>query len=297
MTYANWKVNLVFRPLVKLNQKILGVGLGKSRAAKSLKNKLRHVLDYFLTHGGPLPIDAGGVKMYISHPSAGVSYLSKDRYMDYLFQRVVAPGETVLDIGAQFGYYSLLAARKVGERGKVYAFEPEPANFELLRRNVELWGHRTIITVNKAISDRNDKALLYVADSPGEHSLIQNDLHPQKRAIHAESTTIDTFLKNQPVHVIKIDIEGAEPLALRGAKTTIAQNDRLVIFTEFHPLMLRKGGIDPDSFLRELETMGFQVKIINEQASRLVSISHDVLSNIYSQGAHVNLLCQKHARG
>ena len=79
-----------------------------------------------------------------------------------LFEQALAPGMVVFCLGAHIGYYALLAARRVGPRGRVYAFEPSPENFRLLVKNVEANGYRNVIPVPKAVSNVTGRATLYL---------------------------------------------------------------------------------------------------------------------------------------
>ena len=91
-----------------------------------------------------------------------------------IVQREINEGDVVLDIGANIGYYTLLAARLVGPTGQVIAFEPDQTNFALLRKNVEANGYRNVVLVNKAVSDHNGTAELFLNDAnPGDHRTIR----------------------------------------------------------------------------------------------------------------------------
>lgn len=73
----------------------------------------------------------------------------------HMFTEHIQPGNTVIDIGANIGYYTILAAQIVGETGKVYAFEPEPKNLTLLKKNVEHNNLTNVVLANKAVSNAN----------------------------------------------------------------------------------------------------------------------------------------------
>ena len=76
----------------------------------------------------------------------------------------IKKGDVVLDIGANIGYYTLIFARLVGEEGKVFAFEPDPENFALLKKNVEINGYHNVVLVQKAISNKTGKIRLFKFD-------------------------------------------------------------------------------------------------------------------------------------
>ena len=79
-----------------------------------------------------------------------------------LIKKHVKRGDVVLDLGANIGYFTLILPRLVGEEGKVFAFEPDPENFALLKKNVEINSYQNVVLVQKAVSNRNGKATLYL---------------------------------------------------------------------------------------------------------------------------------------
>src|SRR5438094_750470 len=85
-------------------------------------------------------------------------------------ESLVHPGDVAVDVGANIGYHTLIFARAVGERGRVFAYEPDPDNFRLLRRNVELNGYRNVRPFQAAVSDRSGTLTLYLSrDNPADH--------------------------------------------------------------------------------------------------------------------------------
>jgi FkbM family methyltransferase len=133
------------------------------------------------------------------------------------------------------GYYTLLLAKL---NAIVYSFEPEPANFALLKRNVELNNFTNVTLYNKAASDTNGKAKLVLADyGTGQHTLESSKFGT--RTIDVETTTIDL----QDIAFAKIDVEGAELLVLKGMK---ALPKKMLI--EFNTDNLKEHGTTPTEF-------------------------------------------------
>ena len=189
-----------------------------------------------------------------------------------LFREIIVPGAVVVDIGAHIGYYTRLAAKLAGGRGRVYAFEADPENFALLQKNT---AHlRNVERVRLAVSDKDGTIDFYhYDDKSGAHSTLPNvplDFH--KRKITVVATTLDAWLgeRNVPrVDVIKMDIEGGESAALRGMARTLAQTR--VLITEFAPAWIEASGSSPRAFLTSLEAYGFSVNAITERG--LISFS------------------------
>ena len=134
-----------------------------------------------------------------------------------LFEETLKPGDSVLDIGANVGYFTVLGAKLVGPQGKVFAFEPEPSNYDVLLKNLELNGHMNVITLPKAVSNQKGTAELIISDlDSGFHSLAHLNL-PERGTVTVETITIDDFMEENgwpQIDLVKMDIEGGEPYAL-----------------------------------------------------------------------------------
>lgn len=142
-----------------------------------------------------------------------------------LLAQALEPGMVFVDIGAHVGLYSVIAASRVGSTGHVYAFEPSAETFALLQDNVALNGHSNVECVRAAVSDRPGVAVLYLAGKTirAGSSLGRADFTEGSEQV--PSVTIDEFLKARGAlraDAMKMDIEGAERLALRGARELLA---------------------------------------------------------------------------
>ena len=181
-----------------------------------------------------------------------------------LFKKIVKPGDVVLDLGANIGYFTLLAARLVGERGRVYAFEPEPTNFRYLRKNIEMNNYRNVFAYSKGVSNMSGKTRLFICpydsghhtiNKPGGIKKYRPDYDGEIKEIEIDVVIADDFLKGkvEKVDVIKIDIEGAEVLAFNGMKKILKGNQNVKIFLEFFPLLIQEMGDSPEEFIRQLQ--------------------------------------------
>ena len=92
------------------------------------------------------------------------------------FLNVLQQGDVVVDVGAHIGFYSLLAADKVGEKGHVYAFEPAPATFEILNANISINAFDNITAVKKAVTDKSGVAQMHLLGSTATAYLSQRKL-------------------------------------------------------------------------------------------------------------------------
>jgi FkbM family methyltransferase len=127
---------------------------------------------------------------------------------------VVKEGDTVIDIGANIGYFTVLLARLVGPKGKVYAFEPDPRNCHLLQRTVERNGWTHVIVEQKAVSNKAGEFPLYQTRSWSSNALTPTE---HVSTVKVQVVTLDEFLSNENhIGFVKMDIDGSEPLAITG---------------------------------------------------------------------------------
>ena len=140
----------------KCEQILSGSQLGRSSIVKAISRCLRSYLksDFVEIEGRQMFLDSNdSLRLSINR----VYEPSETKTI----KTHVKKGDVVLDIGANIGYYTLIFAELVGEKGKVYAFEPDPTNFDLLRKNVEINGYRNITLIQKAVSNKNGKISFY----------------------------------------------------------------------------------------------------------------------------------------
>jgi len=244
-----------------------------------------------------LCLNVRGLKMYSDTPDRFLASLLwktaiLESYETRLLQQLVKPGMRVVDIGANIGYYALLLARLVGQTGKVIAFEPDQNNYRLLLKNAVRNGLTTITAVEKAVADYTGRARLFINKGHrGDHRLF--DPEGQRPSIEIETTTLDDFLADSPVDIIKMDIQGAEWLALQGMQVTLASNPELVMLIEFSPYHLQESGADPAGLLDLIRFAGFDIKLIDEKQKKLYPVSRAALLSRCNGRHYENLLLVK----
>jgi FkbM family methyltransferase len=153
-----------------------------------------------------------------------------------LFERFVERGGVVYDVGAHVGYFSLLSARLVQNEGQVVAFEPNPENVRYLKRHIEMNGHSNIKVIEAALSNENGESCF---DDDRENSTGR--LSPAGR-IKVKTLTIDALVGSRqvpPPGYLKVDVEGAEVLVLRGAESTIRKYTPLIFLATHGPALKR----------------------------------------------------------
>jgi FkbM family methyltransferase len=214
-----------------------------------------------------------------------------------LFNQILQAGMTVIDVGAHVGYFTLLAARLVGPGGRVYAFEPDPSNYSLLRRNIKLNGYQNITAINQAVSDRSGSGTLFLSGmDTGSHSLFPS--MPVHGVEEIPVTTLDTFLDREgwpSIHVVKIDVEGSELSVLAGMAGTLQRNANIRLVIEFCPWILRdRLRVEPCDLLATLRSKKFKLSLIRDQdVQQLDSLDVDgLIRRLVKEATYVNLLAE-----
>jgi FkbM family methyltransferase len=178
---------------------------------------------------------------------------------------------TVVDLGANIGYYSVITSKLVGTSGRVFAFEAHPLVFSYLQRNLERNGCKNVVAVEKAVSDS-------VASSP----LILNGLEggflkgaaDNQEHVVVQTTTLDAFFAAcgwPRVDLIKIDIEGSEAAALEGMRQLSERNPELKVVMEVNSVAMRRSGVTAPALMVILRDLGFRRAYVIEQGMKEIS--------------------------
>lgn len=225
-----------------------------------------------------------------------------ERWVTDTFLARLRPGMTVVEIGANIGYYTLLAARKVGPSGRVYAFEANPEVFQILFENLSINGLLDTVAIeNKAVVERPGPLQFYsLSRFHGSGSVTEfsreclSKYHEEMRTIEVEGVSLDSYFPEQMrrIDFIRMDAEGSEPRILRGAVRLLKQNPEISILCEFDPAMLEGSGTSPKEFLRELSQWGFSINIVGHQAGVQPASIDQLL-----QTKHADLLLVREAKG
>jgi FkbM family methyltransferase len=262
-----------------------GVGLGSmvdrigNRIAPSVV-KFDVEIDGFRLHG-----DHIGQLYYVRE------LLESDREATFiaLLKSSIGDGMTTVEAGAHIGYVTLQAARAVGPRGRVLAFEANPRVIPLIEQNLTVNGLHEQVTV----------VPLALADAPGRHAFFlsgggdTSSLHEPEGAserIEVTTTALDDWLDpTAHVDVVKLDIEGGEVAALRGMRETLARaGPGLVVFAECNPSMLERAGTSTRDLFETLQANGLNLRWIDESRGSTRPLDEADLSHGY-----VNLYCRR----
>jgi len=253
-----------------------------------------HAYYTYLSKFKPCITTSWGFKMFVNGSSIGHDLIVKGIYepkTSILFSKVAKEGDTVVDFGANIGYYTLLASKIVGKSGRVYSFEPEPENYKLLLENLKLNNSCNVIPLQKAVLNREGTIKLYLdKDDPGRHTIIPLSLNSSKGFIEVECVVPDKYFKGRKIDVIKMNVEGAEYLVLLGMTKLINENKTISLFVEFSPSHVKRTGHNPSAFIDMLLNLNFEIFNINKCE---VVRSYEDLRYLEVQNERVNLFATR----
>lgn len=199
----------------------------------------------------------------------------RERAKSQALTEFLKPGQTFVDVGANKGEFSLLASQLVGPGGQVLSFEPEPENSEWIRRSIELNERTNIRQFELALSDENGTAEFYLGEKSGWHTLVPDQPRRDVGRIEVETRTLDSLLAEQgieEVHMMKIDVEGAELSVLRGATETLRRSRDLVLLLDVHPRL----GVDPKQLCVLLTQQGYSIHAAKRPYNPISEIPGDL---------------------
>ena len=269
-----------------------GYGISKFYPIKIIMKKIESNFksDYAIVQGSKMFLDPGD--------SLDLSINGVYGELDTkIIREEIHEGDIVIDVGANIGYYTLIFAQLVGSSGKVFAFEPEPKNFEILKKNIKINNYQNIVAEQKIVSDKSGIVKLFIA----EHGIVGHRINQQKSSqkfIEVESIILDNYIKklnlDSKINFIKIDVEGSEPKVLEGAKEIMQKSNQLKIFTEFNREFVKKYGIEPKEMIDLLYRNGFKIYLPNYKENKInLTNVNELLTSKETLLENINLLCKK----
>lgn len=186
------------------------------------------------------------------------------------------PGAVFLDVGANFGYFSVLAASIVGPKGRVYAVEASPAVEPLLRDNLAPFPQATVIT--SAVGDRTGETVFHLTADFVNSGVAPSPFIGETQEITLPIDTLDRLLPRQPdfdgrIDVIKCDVQGDEFAVLAGLRQTIAANPSLRLIVEWAPAWMNNAGFDATALPDVLQGLGFTgLLVVDDYLRKTMSV-------------------------
>jgi FkbM family methyltransferase len=200
--------------------------------------------------------------------------------------RTLRHGDVFLDVGANIGYYSLVASQLVGP-GVVHAIEPIPENCAALAETIDRNRISNIVICPMAAGDSHGITRLYVGrerlGNSGWASIVPSAR--RQDVVEVETVTIDEYVADRgidQVRLVKIDVEGAEPLVISGMTKLMTGDSAPDVLCEINPWLLRRRGLDSRSITRPLAAAGYGIARIDRRGTTSLSSSQpiDRLTNI-----------------
>jgi FkbM family methyltransferase len=230
-----------------------------------------------LAEPATITVDAGRFRLHVFSADHAIGHAMavtgafEEEVSDTLAD-LLRPGSVFVDVGANYGWHSLLAASIVGSNGRVIAVEPNPLNTRLLERSAAENGFSNITVATMATSDRDGFGVLETDGSNGRiislDSLDAGIEDPVACSYVVPLRRLDRIIEgagNPAVDVIKIDVEGFELATLGGASGLIARCHPVIV-SEFFPTALRStGGVEPESYLNALRDLEYSLSVVGRE--------------------------------
>lgn len=239
----------------------------------------------------PLPID-GLVLFHRPEDGYIISRVGLNAYEGEVRQQireVLKPGMTIVDVGANIGLYTVWAARCIGDSGRVYAFEAAPSTSDVLRKNIAANGCKNVTVVTRAVMDKKGTTAFFIEDSSGTSGVFPSGR--EKSCVEVEAVSLDEYFQEQgwpDVHVIKIDVEGAEKLVLDGMRELCRRSPGLKLIVEVN---VRR--FDIEALMEALQACGY-IRFRALELRKDLNMPRDLalLKNATSR-LTVNLFCER----
>lgn len=196
-----------------------------------------------------------------------------------LLKTIIKPGDTILDIGANIGFYAKILSDLTGARGKVYCFEPDSTNFSYLQKAVK--DHKNISTFNMAVSDAESVLKVYKSKLLNvDHRTYPVNNYDSIEEVKANS--IDNLISSgtiQPANIIKIDIQGYELVAFKGMKKLLSESRDLKIVAEFWPHGFMRAGSSAIELFDFFGSLGYSIYFIGTNSDQKVTREYVTQNN------------------
>jgi FkbM family methyltransferase len=190
-----------------------------------------------------------------------VAYGLWEFWIERVIRKLLRPGDRVIDVGANVGYYTLVMSSVIGPKGRLDAFEANPRMARLLRRTVSCSGRSEFVSVHeKIVADRAGVMHLNVSDRfAGAGNVAENGwgIGEDTEVVECEAVRLDDLAPEGAVDLLRIDTEGSEVLILNGAMGILARSPTIKLCIEWHVGMMSARG-DVTALIAALTQMGFK---------------------------------------
>jgi FkbM family methyltransferase len=285
-TYGAFKLPEILK---KIRQRISGSLFLRYRDVLALAFKARNLV----TGNAPIQGSAGGT-VFQMLPEGAIAFhtwsgLRFERAELEFILRMLQPGMTFFDIGANIGVFSLAAGERLwGQPSTIYAFEPCPSTFAILEKNLLKNELTKVRAVQVALSDQTGEAHLYVnADLKDALNSLEDPSHSDAEVVGREAVrtvTLDDFVVREHlprVDLMKVDVEGAELLVFRGGRKLLQRPDAPLILYEGYSWCTAGFHYHPVELMWHLEALGYELFILDPESGavrqRIPGESYDAM--------------------
>ncbi len=194
----------------------------------------------------------------------------QDAFEIELLKKHIKQNDTVLDIGANIGFYATILSDIVGEKGLVHCFEPDSKNFEHLKKTTA--NFKNIKINNKAVGPKTEKLKIYTSKNLNvDHRTYKPEEYDKE--IEIDAVSIDDHLASNPkVDLIKMDIQGFEMQAIQGMQNILDKNKDIKLISEFWPYGLKKAGSSVTDYFNFLSAKGFTCYLLEKNSLQKLSL-------------------------
>lgn len=196
-----------------------------------------------------------------------------------ILKKIIKPGDYILDIGSNIGFYAKILSKLTGKNGKVFCFEPDSLNFKYLIKNT--LGLENIQTYNKAVSDKEQVLKVYKSKLLN----VDHRTYPVNNYDSIEeitSVSIDELVSNKTiakVDVIKIDIQGYELTAFNGMLNLLSSNDHIKIIAEYWPHGFKRAGTSAIEFYEFFDKLKYNFFLIDGKSLNKITKEYIIENN------------------
>jgi FkbM family methyltransferase len=207
----------------------------------------------------------------------------------------LASGMTAVDVGAHIGYLSMVMARCVGEKGRVIAVEPSPDNLPVLQHNLAANHVSNVVVAPVAASSESGRRDFHVTGSTDSHGFYSHPLTPTSAVIQVDARRLDDLLED-PVQLVKVDVEGGELDVLQGMSRLMTDRSLRWLVLEWNPACQRKAGRRVDELPEVVRGLGFRATAFDDVRGVVRSVD-EVLELIrrdkLDDSWYCNLACER----
>jgi FkbM family methyltransferase len=224
----------------------------------------------------PVEVELDGYSIFvlpIDH-DIGLAIKNTHRYESHVtrvVREVLRSGDTFVDVGANLGFFTAMAASLVGATGRVVAIEPMDKNLQLIHAAVRRNRFLQVEIMPYAVSDLPGQVMMSTGVGTSNGQIVGSVEDASTLPLFAQAKKLDDLLSKLPsLDVLKIDIEGYELRALRGFEVGLARH-RPLLLTEFHPKCMRENaGIEPAEYVAFLFAYGSHIEVLRHDETRVV---------------------------